>query len=606
MKKLTIALLATAAVAAPAQIKQTWTNSIIDANQSSITLRTAVSPSGSTFTLAAMADKTGRLICYDGVGAVKWTLPLTTITSNDGAKLTVDSAGNPIVMYPGTANDCWLAKIDANDGSNIWKRQIQGVLRTVEIGLDGQDNIVTLSHGALETGGYGPVVRKFTTNGNALFTYSSELPSYENTSMAVAANGQIYFAGCKLDVTGAKENLVALTPNGTLRYSTAWTNPGGSFSRPQVAADRNGRVSVVDIKNDAPSILNIRYFDSAGAMSITEDSIGANYRVVKAKYDADGLLVIAAQVDGNTGSYISIGYFDTTDPYAEQISAATVPSGQGLASSLSDLFTDAFGQAYVCAPQMVGSTGSIARVIAFDQYHHEPIWSFTQSFDPTKFYNFSGAVGRWGHVGLAGTIGSNSSYEAASGIRQSGLRNLLINGQSFTGGRTITGTVNFYSNDGVDRTVALTSNSPTFASVSPTATVTAGNSQVGMSIELKPTSIRRAIRIEGTFNGSRRRAVFYIEPPVVSGLTLYPTTVQGGKIVNATARINGAAPTGGIAVSLASNEVAAPVPASVSVAEGTLTKGFTIPTATVVSTKTATITATTGTASKTATLTITP
>lgn len=607
MKKLTLALLAVAAVAAQAQVKQSWTNTLIDANLTSQTLATAVSPTGLTFTLAFMQDGKGRLVCYDGVGAVKWTLPLVTITSADGAELSVDSAGNPIVMVPSTSNECFLAKYNMSDGSVIWKRQIQSVLRTVEMGLDGQDNIVTLSHGALPAGGYGPVIRKFSTNGNALFTYGSDMASYESTSLAVAANGQIYFGGCKLNAGGALEQMVALTPNGTVRYAKSWTNLGGTFTRPKLAADRNGKIAAVDIKLSHPNTILIRTFDASGTETISEDSNEALIREVRARFDANGRLVVAHLQQSIIGPSVAVAFYDMSDGYPEQMNRATVDAATGFYLGLTDLETDAFGQSYVSAPWHNSMDGKrVGQVFAFDENHDEPVWGFKQAFDPTNQNYFSTAVGRWGVVSLAGTIGINSTYEGVSGIKQLGLRNLLINGQSFTGGRTITGTVNFYSDDTMDRTVALTSSSPAYATVIPSSTVTAGDVQSGLSIELKPTAVRRAIRIEGNFNGITRKVVFYIEPPVVSGLTLFPTTVKGGKNVNATARINGAAPTGGTTVALASSEIVASVPATVSVAEGALTKGFLIGTTVVTQTKAATITATTGSTSKTATLTITP
>jgi hypothetical protein len=91
---------------------------------------------------------------------------------------------------------------------------------------------------------------------------------------------------------------------------------------------------------------------------------------------------------------------------------------------------------------------------------------------------------------------------------------------------------------------------------------------------------------------------------VLSAVSVNPTAVNGGTNVTGTVTLGSPAPTGGIVVTLASNNAAAAVPATVTVAAGASTATFTVTTTSVNAAATATITATAGAVTKTATLTI--
>jgi plastocyanin len=95
-------------------------------------------------------------------------------------------------------------------------------------------------------------------------------------------------------------------------------------------------------------------------------------------------------------------------------------------------------------------------------------------------------------------------------------------------------------------------------------------------------------------------------PPVVSSLTLNPTTVTGG-VQNSTGTVtlNGPAPAGGAQVALSSsNPSVASVPASVTVPAGATTVTFTVVTSVVVLSQDVTITASYNGSSRSATLTV--
>ena len=89
----------------------------------------------------------------------------------------------------------------------------------------------------------------------------------------------------------------------------------------------------------------------------------------------------------------------------------------------------------------------------------------------------------------------------------------------------------------------------------------------------------------------------------LTSLSLNPPSVTGGTSSTGTVTLNGAAPTGGLSVTLSSDNASATVPASITVAGGSTTATFTVTTGTVGSSTSATITAGYNGVNKTALLT---
>jgi hypothetical protein len=93
----------------------------------------------------------------------------------------------------------------------------------------------------------------------------------------------------------------------------------------------------------------------------------------------------------------------------------------------------------------------------------------------------------------------------------------------------------------------------------------------------------------------------------VSGLTLNPTAVTGGRTSTGTVTLSGPAPTGGAIVSLSSSDTTTAVlPSTVSIPAGGTSATFTVTTGVVTSTRSVTISAAYGGVTRTATLTVNP
>jgi hypothetical protein len=96
-------------------------------------------------------------------------------------------------------------------------------------------------------------------------------------------------------------------------------------------------------------------------------------------------------------------------------------------------------------------------------------------------------------------------------------------------------------------------------------------------------------------------------PAALSALSVSPASVTGGTAAQGTVTLTAAAPVGGFPVTLSSsNPATASVPASVSVAQGATSAGFTVTTSAVMASTPVTITASAGSVTRTATLTVTP
>lgn len=159
--------------------------------------------------------------------------------------------------------------------------------------------------------------------------------------------------------------------------------------------------------------------------------------------------------------------------------------------------------------------------------------------------------------------------------------------------------------------VTLTSSNPGVASVPASVTVAAGAS-TSPSFTITTTAVTSdtTVVISASYNGQTIMSSLTVTSGAVaaiSAVNLSPTSVVGGGSTTAnTVSLNAAAPQGGAVVTLVSNNAAATVPASVTVAAGaTVSPQFTITTTAVTTTQTATISATYNGVTESATLTVT-
>ncbi len=179
------------------------------------------------------------------------------------------------------------------------------------------------------------------------------------------------------------------------------------------------------------------------------------------------------------------------------------------------------------------------------------------------------------------------------------------------GGATATGSVTLGSaapTGGVG--INLSSSLPGTASVPPSVTVPAGATSATFEVTTFPsflTSVQFTTQLNQVFQSTS----ITVNPPPPSGpalsaLSLSPTSVTGGNGSTGTVTLTGAAPGGGMVVSLSDNSTATAAPASVIVPAGATNATFTVSTTSVTSSAAATVSAVHGGVTRTATLTVNP
>lgn len=188
---------------------------------------------------------------------------------------------------------------------------------------------------------------------------------------------------------------------------------------------------------------------------------------------------------------------------------------------------------------------------------------------------------------------------------------LTVNPTSVVGTKMSVGTVTLQSNAAAGgATVSLASSDPNTANPAVSSiTVAAGTKTKAFTINTSAVAASTQVTISGaTQDGATKSAVLTVTPPGLSLLTVSPASVAGTLNSVGKVTLSGAAPAGGIVVSVSSSNpaVANPAVSSVTVAAGATTASFTITTTSVTASTQVTISATLGAVTKNAVLTVRP
>jgi hypothetical protein len=169
-----------------------------------------------------------------------------------------------------------------------------------------------------------------------------------------------------------------------------------------------------------------------------------------------------------------------------------------------------------------------------------------------------------------------------------------------------TGYVHLDSNAGTGgEEVDLTSGN-TAAPVPTSVSVPEGSNNTTFNIDLTAVTTESTGTITAHIRGQDYSTESSVIPPWLKEVTLNNSSIQGGSSTTGHVNLRTSAPTGGTTVNLTSDNSAATVPSSVTVAANGTTQTFTVNTTAVGSTTVATISAELNGITKTVTLTITP
>ncbi|HVG18607.1 MAG TPA: hypothetical protein VNI02_06105, partial [Blastocatellia bacterium] len=191
------------------------------------------------------------------------------------------------------------------------------------------------------------------------------------------------------------------------------------------------------------------------------------------------------------------------------------------------------------------------------------------------------------------------------------LSTLSLNPASVVGGNSSQGTITLTgAAPSGGAVVTLSSSNTAVAAVPANVTVAAGSTSAAFTVTTVSVGASTPVTISASF-GVTRTATLTVSPAAanvtLSSLGLSPTSLTGGNSSQGTVTLTGAAPAGGVIVTLASsNTSVANVPASVTVPAGSGNATFSVTTGSVTSSTIITISAAQGSITRTATLTVAP
>jgi trimeric autotransporter adhesin len=147
---------------------------------------------------------------------------------------------------------------------------------------------------------------------------------------------------------------------------------------------------------------------------------------------------------------------------------------------------------------------------------------------------------------------------------------------------------------------------PVVAVVPSSVTVPAGQTTGTFTVTTNPINTSTFVTITGSYSGTQAVGALQVTSisPSISTVSFAPASVAGGNSTTGTVTLASPAITGGAVVALSSDNAAAKVPATVTVAARATTANFTVNTTAVASTTSPTITATLNGTTATAQLTV--
>jgi len=154
--------------------------------------------------------------------------------------------------------------------------------------------------------------------------------------------------------------------------------------------------------------------------------------------------------------------------------------------------------------------------------------------------------------------------------------------------------------------ISLTSSDPNAAPVPATVTMPANTAWMQFQMTAGQVTSETPVTIAASLNSGSASAQLTVLPPSIKSLSISPTTFNGGISVQAIAMLNGVAPANGASITFSSSSPAVQAPAAETVAAGSPSVVFQIPTTSVTANTPATVTATYNGQSVESQITLTP
>lgn len=259
---------------------------------------------------------------------------------------------------------------------------------------------------------------------------------------------------------------------------------------------------------------------------------------------------------------------------------------------------------------LYASNGGDGKVYVFDARTTVEVAAYSQETGQASVYgaykgassfgfspdNTQWAYGRWDSPVV---VAENDFFAPPA------LGGIKLSAASAIGGVSIKALVSMAVPGVASQTVNLSSDKPTVASVPVSVSVPGGTFTATAPVRTLPVDSSTVVTVTAKYGGTSFGAAIAVQPPPLSSVTLYPTTVVGGAPVGLTVRIGGKAGPSGVVVALS---YAGPVsgPGSVYIPTGGTYASCKVSTTKVNTAAVGTVTATRSGLDKSSSLTVEP
>jgi uncharacterized repeat protein (TIGR03803 family) len=592
---------------------------------------------GFTPTSSVVIDSQGNLWGTTAQGGVDYNPPINHFGSGTVWKYTSAGAFVPgIVEFSGPDGDDPIGNLALDSQGNLWGTTYDGgIVWNPTLGSFGSGTLFQLPPSLVRTSPalfiqpatpiWGPV---FDSSGDIFSTmYNGGLTgqgSLYEFSAAGALSTLVSFTGPNgitpgAIVTDSKGNLYGTTSqDGVFNDGTLWkysasgglttlvnfngTNGGTATN---LALDSNGNVFGTTGYAGVNGGGILWEYSTAGVLSTlfdfnTTTNGGFPNSIL---FDSQGNIYGTTKQGGNTGR----GTIYTMQPVSTSLTVSSVTvSPTSLQGG-----NGASGTVTLSGP---APSGGMAVVLGSNSSFATPVGPVAVAPGATtaNFSIVTEAVPQNTTVQISAILGSSSQHTSLTLAPPptTTLVSIGLNPYQVQGGTPSTGTVtlNEVAPSGGTR-VALSSDTPSAASVPSSVTVAAGSTSANFNITTQTVSSNTFVTITATLGTTSQQATLEVTdlPAITVGdLTIFPTNVAGGSPTTGFVALSRQAPPGGMAVTLSSNSGLASVPGTVTVLAGYIRTPFTITTGSVSTSSTATITASLNGGSLQTPLTITP
>jgi hypothetical protein len=367
--------------------------------------------------------------------------------------------------------------------------------------------------------------------------------------------------------------------------------PGGATSLATITLDRPAAAGGMEVSlaSGNPAVASV-----PASVIVAEGASNAEFTVTTLPVSVPAVVEISAASDGITKDATLV--VDPPSVASVSLSPSAVAGGQ---PSTGTVTLDGPAPAGGLTVSLTSSDPAVATV--------PPAVTVPAEATSVQFAITTSPVSSESVIVISATA-NGATKTAQLTVGPIGVAALALSPANVVGGQTSTGTITLNAPATAGGlVVSLSSSDPATAPIQATVTVTEGVTSAQFTVTTSVVASTTSVTISANGGGTTRTAPLTVNPLLLQSLTLSPATVTGGQSSTGTLTLNGPAPPGGFTVSLTSADPAvAPVPPSVTVAQGATSTSFTIETSNPSTIKSAVISAVANGSTRTATLTIKP